>query len=94
MLLHASGLRYTAHAHARMRQRAIDAHAVECIVDFGRAERQPGGSSVVFLDRASERWIRREMGEETLKRLGKRARAYVVLGADGAVVRPGTGCVG
>ena len=84
-----AGLLYTEHARARMRQRAIDARAVECIVDFGRAEHQRGGSSLVYLDRGGERRIRLELGEEARRRLGKRVRAYVVLAADGTVVTVG-----
>jgi hypothetical protein len=84
-----SRIPYAAHALARVRQRAIDAQAVARVVDFGRAEHEPGGSSLVFLERGGERPIRREFGEDVLVRLGKRMRAYVVSNAEGAVVTVG-----
>jgi hypothetical protein len=89
MHLDQGGFQYTAHALARMRQRAIDPRAVECIVDFGRAEHQPGGSSIVYLDREAQQRIRRELGDALLRRLGKRVGAYVVLNGDGTVVTVG-----
>jgi hypothetical protein len=89
MDLQPSGLLYTAHARARMRQRAIDPDVVECIVDFGRAEHQPGGSSIAFLDKRARRRIERGLGGGTLKRLGNRVGAYAVVAPDGAVITVG-----
>jgi hypothetical protein len=89
MDLQPSGLLYTAHARARMRQRGLDADVVECIVDFGRAEHQPGGSSIVFIDKRARRRIERELGGGALKRLGHRLDAYAVVAPDGAVITVG-----
>jgi len=79
----------TAHARARMKQRGIDDAALAALLAYGRAEHQPGGSSIVFLDKRARRRLERELDDESLKALGKRLGAYAVLARDGAVVTVG-----
>lgn len=79
----------TAHARVRMQQRGIGASALESLLDYGRTEHQPGGSSIVFLDKRARRRIRRELGEDALRRLAHRLGAYAVVSSEGAIVTVG-----
>lgn len=79
----------TAHARARMKQRAIDEAALEALLDYGRAEHQPGGSQIVYLDKRARGRLRREVGDRAFRTLGKRLSTYAVLARDGAVVTVG-----
>ena len=83
-----SSLHCTAHARIRMKQRCIDAAALEALLDFGRTEHQRG-SSIVYLDKRARRRLRRELGDDVVKTIGKRLSTYAVISPDGAVVTVG-----
>jgi hypothetical protein len=72
-----------------MKQRGIDDAALETLLDYGRAEHQRDGSSIVFLDKRARHRLERDLGQDALKRLGKRLAAYAILARDGAVVTVG-----
>ncbi len=80
---------FTRHALIRMQQRGIRADAVESLLDFGRTAHDHRGAEIVFFDKAARRRLARERGDEALRRLGKRLRAYVVVGTDGNVLTVG-----
>lgn len=75
----------TRHAQVRMQQRGIGAEALEDLLAYGRAVHDHHGAEIVFFDHAARRRLAREQGEEALRRLGKRLRAYAVVGPDGEV---------
>lgn len=63
--------------------------ALEALLDYSRADHQPGGSQIVYLDKRARRRLERELEGEALKTLGKRLSTYAVLARDGAVVTVG-----
>ncbi len=79
----------TRHALIRMQQRGIRAEVVEDLLDFGRTTHDHRGAQIVFFDRAARRRLARERGDEVLRRLGKRLRAYLVVDTDGDVLTVG-----
>ena len=81
--------RLTAHARARMRQRAIDAEALETLLDFGREAFDHRGGSVFYLDKRARRRLERDAGNESRRRLAKLAGLYAVVSGDGHVVTVG-----
>jgi hypothetical protein len=46
---------FTKHAHLRCQQRAIPQLAVDLLLQFGTAQKAPGGVCKVFLDKAGRR---------------------------------------
>ena len=81
--------RLTAHARARMRQRAIDAEALEALLDFGREAFDHRGGSVYYLDKRARKRLERDAGNESRRRLAKLAGLYAVVSGDGEVVTVG-----
>ena len=67
---------FTAHARARMQQRGIPPRAIEALLDDGRSAPAGRGCEVLFFDKAAG-------GRKRF------ARAYAVLGRDGAVITVG-----
>ena len=79
----------TRHALVRMQQRGIGADVVEDLLDYGRVARDHHGAEILFFDKAARRRIVRERGEDGLRRLGKRLRAYLVIDTDSDVLTVG-----
>ena len=80
---------FTRHALIRMQQRGIRADVVEDLLDFGRTTHDHRGAEIVFFDKAARQRMARERGEDALGRLGRRLRAYLVMGAGGDVLTVG-----
>lgn len=78
-------LRRTAHACVGMKQRHVDSAALGTLLDYGLAEHPPEWSSMVFLYEHAGRWLERDLGDDTLKRLGNRLATYAVFLHDSAV---------
>jgi hypothetical protein len=75
----------TRHAQVRMQQRGIGAEVLDDLLAYGRAVHDHHGAEIVFFDRAARRRLASARGEEALRRLGNRLRAYAVVGPDGEV---------
>lgn len=75
----------TAHAAARCAQRAIPQHAVALLIDYGTRVRSRGADSY-FLDRASRRLLKRELGEQDFRHAERWLDAYALVSDDGQVI--------
>lgn len=75
----------TRHARIRMQQRGIGADALESLLAYGRAVHDHRGAEILYFDHAARRRLACERGEEAVRRLGSRLRAFAVLGSDGKV---------
>lgn len=80
---HASAAPLSEHALIRMQQRGISPQLVEWTLDFARPRHQLGGESVYVLDKAAQRELRTQFGDQTTKNV-KPIR--VVEARDGMIV--------
>ena len=75
----------TAHARARLQQRAIPPAAVEAIMAYGRNGRHYG-ADVYFLDRAARSRLSTAIGRSAYSRLERALDTYLVVSDDGALI--------
>ncbi len=75
----------TRHAQVRMQQRGIGADVLDNLFAYGRAVHDHCGAEILYFDHAARRRLACERGEEAIRRLGKRLRAFAVVGSDGKV---------
>ncbi|MCC7282225.1 MAG: hypothetical protein IT556_07555 [Acetobacteraceae bacterium] len=80
--------RCTRHAARRMRARAIPEAAVELLFRFGESLIQ-AGSEVLFFDHAARRRLAGALGREGTRAAERWLDAYLVVGADGALITAG-----
>ena len=81
--------RFTDHARARMRQRAVPALVLDWLDRFGVEVHEPGGVTVAFFDRRARRLIAAGADRRVRARLDHWLDAYAVRAGDGAVVTVG-----
>jgi len=80
----------TDHARARMRQRGIDAEALERLLEFGReAFDHRGHATIVYFDKAARRRLERQADSADRKQVQRISRMYAVLSNNGKVVTVG-----
>ena len=79
-------LRFTEHARARMRQRAIPPAVVEALLAYGREAYDHHGAIVVYFDKAARRHLERERFDRALERY---LDAYAVVAGSGEVITVG-----
>ncbi|MCZ7564977.1 MAG: hypothetical protein M5U08_15375 [Burkholderiales bacterium] len=79
----------TAHARTRIRPRGIDDAGRATRLAFRRAEHQPRGPSVFYLDERGRRRIERALGEASLNALGKGPSTCAVMARDAALTTVG-----
>jgi hypothetical protein len=79
----------TRHALVRMQQRGIGADVIDDLLDYGRMAHDHRGAEIVFFDKSSRQRLARERGDEALRRLGNRLRAYLVIDTAGDVLTVG-----
>ena len=76
------------HALARMQQRGIPAHALDCLFDYGRELHDHRGGVVLFFDKAARRRLERDTAPALRARIARIARTYAVM-SRGEVVTVG-----
>lgn len=79
----------TKHAHVRQVQRGIPPLILDWLQDYGTRLQDGQGAEIVQFDKGSRRRLAKAVGEQVLNRLVEFLDAYVVLGADGAVITAG-----
>ena len=79
----------TTHARIRMQQRGIPEAALDVLLGFGREAHDHRGCRIVHFDKRSRRYVARELGRDSFRKVERWLNAYAVVGADGAVLTVG-----
>lgn len=79
----------TTHAAARLQQRGIPVHVLDCLLDYGRMTHDHRGAEIIYFDGHSRIKVRSALGEDAYRKLADRLDSYVVLSTDGTVVTVG-----
>lgn len=75
----------TRHAETRSNQRGIHREVMDVLLAYGASKIRHGGE-VVYMDQASRRKARKELGRTTYARLERSLDSYLVLADDGQVL--------
>ena len=79
-------MRYSAHASARLQQRAIPGRVVELLEEFGSSLRS-NGADRLFFDKAARRRLARNIGSNReLQSIERWMNVYIVVSDDGQLV--------
>lgn len=78
-------LNLTAHAETRANQRGIRRETMALLLDYG-VTRIRGGAEVIYMDQASRRKVREDLGDKAYARIERALDAYLVLAEDGSVM--------
>lgn len=76
---------YTAHAQARLQQRAIPNDAVDAILAYGERRRHRG-ADVYFLTKSARSRIQSAIGKQCYNRLSRSLDTYLVVSDDGQLI--------
>jgi hypothetical protein len=76
---------FTKHARQRSAQRSIPETAVDLILDYGDIQRMQGADSYFFSSPAKRR-LRREIGQDGVRRVRRYLRVYAIVSDDGRVI--------
>jgi hypothetical protein len=75
----------TCHAEIRCQQRGIRPDVVQALLAYGRRVHRRG-AEVCFMDRRARSIARTALGDQGYARVADRLDAYLVVGADGAII--------
>lgn len=76
---------YTAHAQARLQQRAIAGDAVEALLAYGERRRHRG-ADIYYLSRDARSRVASALGRERYNRLSRSLDSYLVVSDDGNLI--------
>lgn len=76
---------YTAHAQARLQQRAIPGEAVETLLAYGERRRHRG-ADVYYLSREARLRVVSALGKASYDRLSRSLDTYLVVSDDGDLI--------
>lgn len=76
---------YTAHARARLQQRAIPDEAVDVLLAYGEHRRRKG-ADVYFLTKSGRQRCQVAVGKEAYSRLSRALDTYLVMSDDGQLI--------
>lgn len=76
---------YTAHAQARLQQRAIPDEAVDVLLAYGDRRRRKG-ADIYFLTKSARLRCQVALGREAYNRLSRSLDTYLVMGDDGQLI--------
>ena len=75
----------TAHAETRANQRGIRRETMAILLDYGVAKIR-GGAEVIYMDQATRRKAREDLGDKVYARIERALDAYLVVAEDGRVM--------
>ena len=75
----------TAHAQARLQQRAIPEEAVDILLAYGERRRR-GGADVYFLTRSARQRCQVALGRKAYNKLSRSLDTYLVMSDDGQLI--------
>ncbi len=79
----------TNHAQARLQQRGISSHVLDCLLQYGRKVHDHRGGEIIYFDHQARERLRRQSGPDQFKTIESKLDAYAVIGPDGAVLTVG-----
>jgi hypothetical protein len=79
----------TKHAAVRIRQRGVDAQALECLLAYGSSVHDHRGAEILLFDKRALRRLERAADRALLKRAADNRALYAVWSSDGEVVTVG-----
>lgn len=79
----------TQHAAVRMRQRGVDAQALECLLAYGSAVHDHRGAEILLFDKRAWKRMERVVDEGMLRRAAENRALYAVRSLDGKLVTVG-----
>ena len=82
---------YTAHAQARLQQRAIPGEAVDTLLAYGERRRHRG-ADVYYLSKAARSRVAGALGKEHYNRLSRSLNTYLVVSDDGHLITAAHRC--
>ena len=81
--------RLTNHAQARLLQRGISSHVLECLLQYGRKIHDHRGGEIIYFDHQTRARLRHNSGPDQFKAIESKLDTYAVIGSDGAVLTVG-----
>ena len=82
---------YTAHAQARLQQRAIPDEAVDTLLSYGERRRHHG-ADIYYLSKAARSRVAGALGKERYNRLHRSLDTYLVVSDDGRLITAAHRC--
>ena len=82
-------LNLTNHAQARLQQRGISSHILDCLLQYGRKVHDHRGGEIIYFDHQTRERLRSQAGSKQYKTIESKLDAYAVISCDGAVVTVG-----
>lgn len=79
---------YTAHAQARLQQRAIPGEAVDTLLAYGERRRHRG-ADVYYLSKTARSRVASALGKERYNRLSRSLDTYLVVSDNGDLITAG-----
>lgn len=76
---------YTAHAQARLQQRAIPGEAVDILLAYGERRRRKG-ADIYFLTKSARLRCQVALGKEAYNRLSRSLDTYIVVSDEGQLI--------
>lgn len=77
------------HAQARLQQRGISSHVLDCLLQYGQKVHDHRGGEIIYFDHQSRERLRRQSGPENFKAIESKLDTYAVIGLDGSVLTVG-----
>lgn len=73
------GVALTRHAQVRAQQRGITEEIIDLLLSYGKSVYDKKGGEIVYFDKACRKRIKKSIGVNAIRVMGKQLNAYLVL---------------